>query len=128
MKILIIDDEPFVLKVLHRQLSSLTDLQIVSCDSAHGALAELAADPAKISLIFCDLQMPEMDGIEFVRQLVALHYDKGLVLVSGEDTRTLETAERLALAHKLQFLGAIQKPATPEQLQQMLDQIGRAHV
>ena len=123
MKILIIDDEPFVLKVLHRQLSSLTDLQIVSCDSARVALAELATDAAQIFLIFCDLQMPEMDGIEFVRQLVALHYDKGLVLVSGEGTRTLETAERLVLAHKLQLLGVIQKPVTPEQLQQML---GRA--
>ncbi|MCX5869212.1 MAG: EAL domain-containing response regulator [Deltaproteobacteria bacterium] len=121
MKILIIDDEPFVLKVLQHQLSSLTDAEVVPCDSARAALAELAVDAAQIFLIFCDLQMPEMDGIEFVRQLVALHYDKALVLVSGEDIRTLETAERLALAHKLQFLGAIQKPATREQLQQMLE-------
>ena len=121
MKILIIDDEPFVLKVLHHQLSSLTDAEVVPCDSARAALAELAADAAQIFLIFCDLQMPEMDGIEFVRQLVAIHYDKALVLVSGEDIRTLETAERLALAHKLQFLGAIHKPAAPEQLRQMLE-------
>ncbi|MDA3972310.1 MAG: EAL domain-containing response regulator [Desulfobulbaceae bacterium] len=121
MKILIIDDEPFILKLLHRQIGSLTDLEVVPCESAHAALAELAADAAQISLIFCDLQMPEMDGIEFVRQLVALHYDKGLVLVSGEDTRTLETAEKLALAHKLQLLGTIHKPAALEQLQQMLE-------
>lgn len=124
MKILIIDDEPFVLKVLHHQLSSLTDAEVVPCDSARAALAELAADADSIFLIFCDLQMPEMDGIEFVRQLVAIHYDKGLVLISGEDTRTLQTAERLALAHKLQFLGAIQKPAAPKQLRQMLERAG----
>lgn len=124
MKILIIDDEPFVLKLLQRQLLSLTDAEVVPCDSAHAALAELEADAAQIFLIFCDLQMPEMDGIEFVRQLVAISYDKGLVLVSGEDTRILQTAERLALAHKLQLLGAIHKPATPEQLRQMLEHAG----
>lgn len=121
MKILIIDDEPFDLKVLHRQLSSLTDAEVVPCGSARAALAELAADGAQIFLIFCDLQMPEMDGIEFVRQLVALRYDKALVLVSGEDIRTLQIAEKLALAHKLQFLGAIHKPAKPEHLRQMLE-------
>jgi len=121
MKILIIDDEPFVLKLLQRQLTNLTDAEVTPYASARAALAEVEADASRISLIFCDLQMPEMDGIEFVRELVALNYDKGLVLISGEDSRILQSAERLAQAHKLQILGALHKPAQPAQLRQMLE-------
>ena len=65
--------------------------------------------------------MPEMDGIEFVRHLVERHYSGSLILVSGEDERMLQTAEKLVQAHKIQILGHLHKPVKPEALSALLE-------
>ena len=120
MRTLVIDDESFVLKLLARQLANLgfTDVTTLLCASE--ALVLLEEDNT-IGLILCDLQMPKMDGIEFVRHLMRINYRGGLVLVSGEDERILQTAEKLACAHKLNVLGALHKPVSPEQLLKVLE-------
>jgi EAL domain-containing protein (putative c-di-GMP-specific phosphodiesterase class I)/FixJ family two-component response regulator len=122
MKILLVDDDPFVLKLLSFQLANLgfSDSDVVSCERAMDALALLKACDGAFGLIFCDLQMPEMDGVEFIRQLVQIDYIGGLVLVSGEDGRVLQTAERLSKAHQLMVLGSLNKPVSLEQLRQVL--------
>lgn len=120
MKILVIDDDPFALKLLARQLENLGYRDISAHEHATDALAQLEDDAARFGLIFCDLQMPQMDGVEFVRQLVRISYAGDLVLVSGEDTRILKTAEKLSKAHSLNVLGALHKPVSPEQLKQVL--------
>ncbi|RZI42467.1 EAL domain-containing protein [Herbaspirillum sp. HC18] len=121
MKILLLDDESFALDLLEHQLSNLGFPQIIRCESAMDALAVLAADDGTIDLIFCDLQMPRMDGVEFVRQLVRTSYAGGLVLVSGEEERILQTAHKLTQAHGLNVLGVLNKPVAPEQLRQLME-------
>lgn len=118
---LLIDDEPFALKLLSHQLASLGITDVSLCEHAADALALLEAGDREVSLIFCDLQMPGMDGVEFIRQLVRVGYGGGLVLVSGEDTRILHTAEKLSRAHRLNVLGALHKPVSSEQLRQVLE-------
>ncbi|RJG02460.1 EAL domain-containing protein [Noviherbaspirillum sedimenti] len=120
MKILLVDDDAFALQLLSRQLANLGFVNIVPCLRAQEALVWLESNSAHFGLIFCDLQMPEMDGVEFVRQLVHIGYRGGLALVSGEDERVLQTAERLARAHRLDVLGALHKPVAPQALQEML--------
>lgn len=120
MKILLVDDEPFVLNLLSRQLANLGFSDVICRERATDALALLESGDSLFGMIFCDLQMPEMDGVEFVRQLVRINYTGGLVLVSGEDERILQTAEKLSRAHRLNVLGALHKPVSPEQLRQVL--------
>jgi EAL domain-containing protein (putative c-di-GMP-specific phosphodiesterase class I)/CheY-like chemotaxis protein len=121
MKILVVDDEPFVLKLLVHQLERLGLGEVVSFERARDALALLESDAASIDLIFSDLQMPEMDGVEFVRQIVNTGYAGRVIIVSGEDQRVLEGAARVASAHGLHVLGALHKPASSEQLRDKLD-------
>ena len=121
MGFLLIDDEPFALKLLSHQLGSLGITDVTLRENAADALALLETGNQGISLIFCDLQMPGMDGVEFIRQLVRIGYDGGLVLISGEDSRILRTAEKLSRAHRLNVLGALRKPVSPEQLRQVLE-------
>ena len=121
MTILLLDDEPFILKLLTHQLAKLGFHDVVSMERPHEALAMLERDPNGFATVLCDLQMPAMDGVEFVRHLVRLDYTGGLVLISGEDERILHTAERLAKAHNLQVLGALHKPAAPAQLREVLE-------
>jgi EAL domain-containing protein (putative c-di-GMP-specific phosphodiesterase class I)/ActR/RegA family two-component response regulator len=119
-KILVVDDEPFVLKVLVRQLTALGYEDILSYEHAQDALSVLETQDHQIDVVFTDLQMPGMDGVEFLRQLVQRGYDGQVVLVSGEDTRVLKSAEKLAYSRGLHVLGSLAKPATREQLQQRL--------
>jgi EAL domain-containing protein (putative c-di-GMP-specific phosphodiesterase class I)/ActR/RegA family two-component response regulator len=125
MNILILDDDPFALKLLSRQLQSL-DLaahgyrDVVPCDNGVDAVELLEAQPESIHLVFCDLQMPGMDGVEFVRHLVRTRYRGGIVFVSGEDPRLLQAAEQLARAHVLHVVGTLEKPVSIETLQRLL--------
>ena len=128
MKILILDDDPFVLRLLGMQLKAFElrrrgFLELVSCEQGSDAVQLLESETSGIGLIFCDLQMPEMDGVEFVRHLVRLKYRGSLVLISGEDERVLQAAEQLARTHGLNILGALHKPVFPDKLQQMLDAV-----
>lgn len=123
MNILLVDDDPFMLKLLAHQLAQFGLGDVTACERGHDALVVVEARRGDIELIFCDLQMPKMDGVEFVRQLVRIGFKGRLVLVSGEDARILQTAEKLAKAHKLDVLDSLQKPVSPAQLQQILGQV-----
>ena len=90
MKTLLIDDDPFALKVLARQLEQLGCGGVAMCTDAKEAMTRLESPTEAIGLIFCDLQMPDIDGVEFVRHLAHIGYRGGLVLVSGEDGRILQ--------------------------------------
>lgn len=120
IRILVIDDEPFFLKILSRQLNNLGYREVVTFTRAEDGLESLRADPASYQVIFCDLDMPGMDGIEFIRHLVDTTFAGGLVLISGEDARILQSAERLAKAHKLNVLDAVRKPVMPGRLAEVL--------
>lgn len=121
MKILLVDDDPFALKLLSHQVANLGLGEVVTHERAEDALALLESGNHAFGLILCDLQMPGMDGVEFIRQLVRIGYAGGLVLVSGEDSRILQTVERLSRAHRLNILGTLHKPVSPEQLRRVLE-------
>lgn len=120
MKILLVDDESFTIKVLSYQLAKLGFVNIVSHEHAAAAMAQITSETETFDLIICDLQMPGMDGVEFIRGLVSVGYSGGLVLVSGENERILQTVEKLCKAHRLNVLGALRKPVSVEQLKQIL--------
>ncbi|MEX0828441.1 MAG: EAL domain-containing response regulator, partial [Haliea sp.] len=121
MNFLLIDDEPFALKLLTRQLANLGFEQVMALEHPQEALALLEQDTHAFDMVFLDLQMPGMDGVEFVRHLMRINYTGGLVLISGEDLRTLHTVEKLANAHRLRVLGALHKPVAPEQLKKVIE-------
>lgn len=121
MKILLVDDDPFVLKLLSIQLQTVGPQHQVLCYGDGQAALEFIEKARDIDIVFCDLQMPRMDGVEFVRHLVRLSYAGNLVLVSGEDTKTRHAVEQLARVHGLRVSGTIGKPVTIESLAQVLE-------
>jgi EAL domain-containing protein (putative c-di-GMP-specific phosphodiesterase class I) len=121
VKIALVDDEPFMLKLLCRMLENLGCAALSSHVGGRAALAAFAA-AGPPDLILLDLNMPEMDGIEFVRHLVETRYAGSLILVSGEDERMLQAASKLVRAHQIRVLGHLRKPATADALAALLAQ------
>ena len=120
MTTLLIDDDPFTLTLLSGQLAQLGCEGLTLCERARDALELLETQFETIGLVFCDLQMPDIDGVEFVRHLARLGYRGGLVLVSGENGRILQSVKKLAQAHHIHLLGALTKPVSPDQLRAVL--------
>ncbi len=117
--IVVIDDDAFIRKLLARQLNSLGYENVLAYASAEDALPVFTA-ATPVDLVFCDLQMPGMDGVELVRNLVSVGYSGALVLISGESERVLHSVGKLARAHRLDVLGVVQKPFSIDQLRRLL--------
>lgn len=121
IRILMLDDEPFMLKLLGRMLANLGFTQVTSCDNGRAALTSFDSPNNPPELILLDINMPEMDGVEFVRHLVERLYTGSLILISGEDERMLQVAVKLVRAHKIPVLGHLRKPVKPESLSALLE-------
>ncbi len=121
VRILVLDDEPFMGKVLCHMLAELGHTRVSCHKSGPAALATLDAPESVPDLILLDINMPDMDGVEFARHLAERHYPGGLILISGEDERMLQATERLARAHHLFVLGSLHKPPTPAGLSALLE-------
>ncbi len=68
IKCLAIDDEPFALQLISDDISKIPFLQLAgTCSSASQALAFLEKN--EVDLLFLDIQMPEVTGIQFLRSL-----------------------------------------------------------
>ena len=68
LNVLTIDDAPFMLKMIERSLGMAGISKILTAKNGVEAL-DVIANNEDIDLIICDLEMPEMDGFEFVRTL-----------------------------------------------------------
>lgn len=120
MTIVLLDDEPFSLRLVRHQLMLLEQTDIEAFDDPRQALAFLEEHRGTVQLLILDLQMPEIDGIEVLRHLAEWKFRGGVVLLSGEDDRILQAAYSLARAHQLDVRGAVRKPVSAQQIRGFL--------
>ena len=80
MKILIIDDE----RSIRNSLKEILSDEGYDVDVAEVGVQGCAmVDKEKYSVIFCDIKMPGMDGLEVLDKLVAMGVDSAVVMISG---------------------------------------------
>ena len=68
MKCVIIDDEPLAIDVIKSHLANHADLELVGTGSNAIQAAEILKSK-QVDLLFLDIQMPEVTGIDFLRSL-----------------------------------------------------------
>lgn len=115
VRALIVDDSSVMRKIVERSLRQAgIDLEkVVEASNGAEALAALRDNP--VDLVLCDINMPVMDGLEFVRQVGSVENAKGVPIVMI----TTEGSE----SHVVQALssgarGYIRKPFTPDQVKE----------
>ncbi len=121
LKVLILDDDVFMLQLLSHLLASQGFASVTPCDNGHQALNLFDSARTAPDLILLDLNMPEMDGVEFIRHLVKSNYTGSLILISGENSRVLQSAEKLVQAHRITILGHLRKPVKPAELTALIE-------
>lgn len=113
--VLIVDDSSVMRKIVERSLRQ-AGLEIGHVFEASNGLEALAVmNEQKVNLVLCDINMPAMDGLEFVKQLPSVENAKGVPVVMI----TTEGSE----GHVVQALSAgargyIRKPFTADQVKE----------
>ncbi len=120
LRVLLLDDDAFMLALLAELVGELGPHEVSTESNSLRALATLRRETPQ--LLICDLAMPDMDGIEFLRCAAEDHYRGAVLLLSGVDQSVLQAAARLAQAHGLAVLGAHTKPLERAVLADLLAQ------
>jgi len=106
--VMILDDDTFLLDLMSDMLIGQGVSDIRALSDGHLALATLQERSPDILL--CDLNMPDIDGIEFIRQLAKQGYAGEIIVMSSANMVVLRAAESLAVAHGLKFISVLPKP------------------
>lgn len=103
---MVVDDDPIICEFVKMHLEQ------------HGYFVRTLTDPADFpvtytvdtGLVFLDLNMPNIDGVELIRFLADNGSDAFIALLSGYDKAVLRAARDLAMDKGLNVLGTLQKP------------------
>jgi len=127
LRVLLLDDDPFMHEFVGDLLSDLGVKEtLVAKDGAEG-LRVLSNQEGVFDLLICDIEMPGMDGIEFLRNIASQGYAGHIALLSGIDANLLRAAERLANAHGLKIVGVMEKPVKIEALKDIFKKISSSN-
>src|SRR5262245_8195926 len=117
--ILIVDDEEQIRSSVRGVLTD-EGFRVLEADNGRSALATIAAEQPRLVLL--DIWMPEIDGIELLRQIEERHPGTSVIVISGHGN--IETAVR---ATQLGAADFIEKPFSLEGLLQRVERaLGRA--
>lgn len=115
VQVLIVDDSSVMRKIVERSLRQ-AGIEIEKVHEAgNGAEALVILKDAKVDIILCDINMPVMDGLEFVKQLPGVENAKGVpvVMITTEGSEG-HVVRALSAGAK----GYLRKPFTADQVKE----------
>ena len=115
LKVLIVDDSVVMRKIVERALRQ-AGLELAEVlEAGNGAEALVQVEKGGLDIILSDINMPVMDGLEFLKSLATLESAKGVPVVmittEGSEARVVEA---LSAGAK----GYLRKPFSPEQVKE----------
>lgn len=116
--ILIIDDDPDVLRSLRRVLES-GGHSVVEAGDGQTALRHFAGQPT--DLVITDIYMPEMDGIQFIMRLKEAFPEARVIAMSGGGWQAKENV--LGAASILGAEAVLEKPFTVEDVASAVERV-----
>jgi len=99
LRLLIADDEPLIRRGLRNSLAKLTDVEVVSeCENGIQAIQDISSKQP--DLVLLDVQMPDCDGLDVVRQ-VGVERMPPVIFVTAYDEYAVQAFELNAVDYLL---------------------------
>ena len=115
MLIFAIDDEPKMLRLLHRAIEEAEpQAKIMDFSLGMDALDAIEREKLEPAVIFTDIQMPRLDGLELAVRLKTLVPNARIVFVTGYDEYALD-------AYRIHVHGYVMKPVDAKRIREELD-------
>jgi len=118
--LIVVEDHDFQRQVALSFLAQLGVRQVIEAADGREALDKIRGAPWPVDVALCDLDMPGMDGVQFIRHLAEDQLVTSVILQSGLETQLIASVEGMARAHGLTVLGTIEKPVTAQKLYNLL--------
>jgi two-component system chemotaxis response regulator CheY len=115
IRTLIVDDSSVMRKIVERSLRQAGLDQMVVYEAGNGAEGLDLLKSKNVDLILSDINMPSMDGLEFLRQIRAQNLAPGVPVVMITTESSEEHVKQAILAGAR---GYIRKPFTAEQVKE----------
>lgn len=115
MQLLLIDDDPNMRRLIKLMFKN-TEIHLEAVSSARIALKKL--EDKSYDLIISDLQMPEMDGIAFLKELKARKHKERVIIMSAFG---LQKMSDMAVAAGASLV--LEKPIQKEKLFKAIQQV-----
>ena len=117
IRVLVVDDHAIIRRGMKAVLELVPDIQIVG-EAGNGLEAVMLAEKLQPEVILMDLVMPEIDGIEAIRQIKARQSEVRILVLT-----TFAGEEMLFPAIKAGALGYQLKDSSPEALVEAIRQV-----
>ncbi len=120
LRVLVVDDHEFQRSALLRVLEALGARNPLQADDGRTALELFLHGDTPVDIIISDLNMPGMDGIEFIRHVGQSGRKVAIVLASAMDSAVMASVEAMASAYGVTLLGVLEKPVTRAKIEAVL--------
>ena len=117
--VLIVDDDPFIRKLILTTLEGVSSFELHQASDGEEAVQTARREGPR--LVFLDIDMPRMDGIEACRQMRAEPVMVGAKIVMLTASSEDSARDRAAAAGADRFLT---KPFSPLDLLRLVDELG----
>jgi EAL domain-containing protein (putative c-di-GMP-specific phosphodiesterase class I) len=115
-RVLVVEDHGFQRWAVEQMLLTLGVSYVCAVGDGNEALERLRDAEPQFDLVLTDLNMPGIDGIEFIRRVGEAGVRAPLMVVSEQDPVLLESVAAMARAYGIGLVAALRKPLTTEKL------------
>ena len=120
MSVLLVEDHGFQRRLGLRLLADLGLTALYEAADGYQALELLRGLDGEPDVVLVDLDMPGMDGVEFIGIIAQERLARSIAVVSAMEPALLHTVQVMAKASGLRVLGCVEKPLTPGKLSNVL--------